>query len=250
MTFVPGLPVGPQKVDLVENGEGVANRKNAAGKPFVLRFSPRDMTWSDGAHFSISGKAATPGIQLMLPWERGERAGTQLYTAEVYFADGTIAGKPVNGFILFEHNYDEVPWAQGAFNDKRGALVAFSNQYADGSVESGYFYCGTTARAALVVDGTGKELTPADTMNVDVQIRDGGLVGADYNLSDGSEWRYERNPNASVDFATLTGQLAKEAPKSMLAFGRVRRKGELRKLVRWWSSSEAGTKPGEACSRA
>jgi hypothetical protein len=213
-----------------------------------ITVSAQQIRWQEGTEVDLTAHRVTPGIQLALM--SPDAPAIQLYTAEHFLAEGTVWGHPVKGYILFEHNYDRVPWAQSTFNAQRGALVTFSNEYDDGSVETGYFICGTRDRPAILTNSRGEKLIDSSVANVNAVIgSDYVLQSAMYTLADGSRWEFTRNPGASVNFATLGAPASNQPPVAALSFGKTVRVGETRKIVRWWTSSEAGTRPGQPCTR-
>ena len=253
-TFMEAVPNLESRVRMVDYrsqpGKGVIYT-SAPGEPSVkLTFGPKgEVEWHEAA-MTLRGHLAAPGIQFLIPWHRQSQAGIEVYYAEHHAVEGTLNGEAVKGFIFIDHNYDTVPWLQGAFNAQRGALATFTNEFEDGTFESGYFYCGVKDRHAIVVNSAGKKLVDTAVTNVNADVDEHGVLNASrYTLGDGSQWQFSRDPGASVDINTLMGRAKGTKPLAAVSFGKTMRVGDTRKVVRWWTSSESGTEPGAACSR-
>ena len=196
--------------------------------------------WKEEGGVDLKGRLFAPvGMQLTFPTRQDGKAGTQTYYHQQYVVEGTIKGVPVKGFVLWEHNYDHVGWLDGTFTTGHGGMSFFGNEFDDGTIEVGALYCGGAHRGAVVANNKGEELINTRIVNLANTVNDEDhLTEAVYSLGDGSQWKFTRNPRASLNVKRPITQLGSGFRAS--SFGRVTRVGEKRKLVRGWALAEAG----------
>jgi hypothetical protein len=120
----------------------MAERFGVAGQPLDLEIDDNGIKWTEGDLLSISGELQGPGFQFFMP----ARDEPLFYTTQIYWVNGTVAGKPAAGFIGLDHGYFRpgVEWKEYRyFNELEVSWEVFSNRFTDGTVEYGVIVKGT-----------------------------------------------------------------------------------------------------------
>jgi len=133
-------PDGLVFIDQLMRRAGPGQSAGAEGT-LDLRITPDSLTWSEGDLFSLKGGLVSPGVQFYTPSEHEP----MFYVSYLFKQEGTILGRPVTGYTLFDQAY----WPHGYdwkdyrfFKDLQVAWEVFVNEYDDGSLEWGHLSFG------------------------------------------------------------------------------------------------------------
>jgi hypothetical protein len=200
-------------------------------QPFALRVDDTTMGWSEGDIMSIEATLGGPGFQVYMPG----RTESAFYASQLYRAEGTILGKPVRGFTLFDQSYmpSGIDWRESIiFEDLEHVWGSFASEYEDGSLEWGHLAFGRKNFAfAVIANDDGPILVTTDVEGgVDVEADD--WASRILFRAGGQEWEWIADPDGRLgDFsASRRGYLAQT--------GWTRRLGETRKPRRWFAWQE------------
>lgn len=200
-------------------------------EPFALRVDDTTMQWSEGNIMSLEAALGGPGFQVYMPG----RTESAFYASQLYRAEGTILGKPVRGFTLFDQSYmpSGIDWRESViFSDLEHVWGSFATEYEDGSLEWGHLAFGRSNFAFAVVANDREPLlvTTDVTGGVDVETDD-WAARILFHAGD-QEWEWIADPDGRLgDFsASRRGYLAQT--------GWTRRVGETRTPRRWFAWQE------------
>ena len=204
--------------------------RDASGEATLdLRITPRDLTWAEGDLFSLEGGLIPPGIQFYVPSENEPF----FYVSYIFRQKGTILGKPVTGYTLFDQGY----WPAGRdwkdfryFNDLQVAWEVFVNEFDDGTVEWGHLSLGRQNFnwAAVLGDHNPHVLSTDVTASVDLGENDWAQRVV-YDVG-GQEWEWTPDQGGQLtEFsAARWGGYRAQA-------GSTRRRGETGTVRNWFT---------------
>jgi len=201
----------------------------AADTTLDLRIAPDRLTWSEGDLFTLDGAMVSPGIQFYTPSE----TQPMFYVSFLFRQEGTILGRPVSGYTLFDQAY----WPHGYdwkdyrfFNDLQVAWEVFVNEYDDGSLEWGHLCFGRQnfSFAAVLGDHGPRVLTTDLTAAVD--LGENEWAGRAVFDAGGQEWEWTPD-----DGGQLTEFSAARWGGYRAQAGSTRRRGETGNVRNWFT---------------
>ncbi|MGH2793074.1 MAG: hypothetical protein ACRDKG_02100 [Actinomycetota bacterium] len=200
-------------------------------EPFTIRVTDREMSWSEGELMSLDGTLGAPAIQIYIP----SHEESAMYASQIYPAGGTILGRPVTGFMLFDQSYmpPGIDWKDSrVFNDLEYAWGSFATEYADGSLEWGHVCLGRRRFSfAAIADREGEVLFTTDvTGGVDVGADDWAERISLRAANQDWEWIPDADGRLTDFSAARPGYFAQT--------GWARRVGEGRTATRWFAWQE------------
>jgi hypothetical protein len=162
----------------------------ADNKTLEMSFG-RDAFWRDSGRLDIRGRAMGPGLQLLVPWREGERAGGILDASIYYEVEGTLFGEAVSGFLILEMMFSPAGRTLHDSVLRRryvGAWNAFATRFEDGSTQYGQIGFGAGPfRYANIVDG-GKHIC-SPVASVETKYGPDGMGShVEYRLANGERW--------------------------------------------------------------
>lgn len=200
-------------------------------EPFAIRVTDREMSWSEGELMSLDGVLGAPAIQIYIP----SHVESAMYASQLYPASGTILGRSVSGFMLFDQSYmpPGIDWKDSrVFNDLEYAWGAFATEYEDGALEWGHLCLGRERFSfAAIADRDGEVLFTTDvTGGVDVGADDWAERISLRARDEDWEWIADADGRI-VDFSAAR-------PGYFAQTGWARRVGESRRPTRWFAWQE------------
>jgi hypothetical protein len=224
--------------ELGSEGDSAFRRspKGAAGRAYSIVYAPRTLQWVEEGMMELEGHFCGPGLHWYLP-----QADAGIYYVSAMFqVAGSLAGRPVRGFIACDQTY----MGEGAIQYGAGDPLAgdhthitwytWGTRYKDGSFEGGHFSAGH--------DKWGFALLTTDQEAVTATTNVEGLVrpGSDRNFPDGIVLRVE---DALWEFlpdprGRMPDLLGKSQPSTPQNEGRWRRVGDTREPDVHWAWGE------------
>ncbi len=201
------------------------------GQPLALRVTDTTMEWSEGDVMSLTATLGGPGFQVYMP----SRKESAVYASQLYRAEGTILGRRVTGFALFDQSYmpSGIDWRESIiFEDLEHVWGAFATEYEDGSLEWGHLAFGRDEFAFAVVANDREALLATTEVTGGVDVEPDDWASRILFHAGGQDWEWVADPDGRLgDFsASRRGYLAQT--------GWTRRVGEARKPVRWFAWQE------------
>jgi hypothetical protein len=200
-------------------------------EPFEVRVTDTELSWSEGELMSISGSLGAPAIQIYIP----SFEESAFYASQLYPASGTILGRPVTGFALFDQSYmpPGIDWKDSkVFNELEYAWGSFATEYPDGSIEWGHLCLGRRGFSfAIIADQSGTVAASTDVSG-GVDFDDDGWATRLLCRSGGEDWEWTADADGQLrDFSAAR-------PGYFAQTGWARRIGETRTPTRWFSWQE------------
>lgn len=200
-------------------------------EPFEVRVTDGDLSWSEGDLMSIGGSLGAPGIQIYIP----SSEESAFYASQLYPAEGTILGRPVRGFALFDQSYmpPGVDWKDSkVFNDLEYSWGSFATEYDDGSLEWGHLCLGRRGFSfGIVADANGVVVSSTD-VNGGVDFDADGWGARILLTVGGEDWEWTADADGRLaDFSAAR-------PGYFAQTGWARRVGETRVPTRWFAWQE------------
>ena len=214
---------GPVEEQLTPDDHITRTVSNATGEREVITFGPQRFVWKsqDPNYINVEGTLVTPGTQWMLPWREPSGSTDRLYyQAQYYKVTGTYCGEQiVDGHAQMEDSWSTVGYPNTWWVQNRiGHWTTWTNEYADGSRETGQFLCGEYgARGGVIVDGKGKVLLNTTKANA-FDVGEGRI---EYVFDDGQRWLFIADPTQALSFGT-----------TLIGNGVFKRIGDNRRIVR------------------
>ena len=155
----------------------MSEKFGVATEPLELTIDDSGIHWSEGDLLDVAGPLQGPGFQFYAP----ARDEPLFYTTQVYWVTGTIAGKPVEGFIGLDHGY----WMHGLewkeyryFSDLEISWEVFGNKFTDGSVEYGVIVKGRRGWSGAATFDSGSLVAKTDQVKANYDLDDEGFINA------------------------------------------------------------------------
>ncbi len=169
----------------------------AAGTPMSLVVDHSGMSWSEGDLLSIKGALQGPGFQCCIP----SRSEPLLFTTQIYWVTGNIAGTPAEGFIGLGQGYvtpGHIPTEYRYFDQFGICWQGFANKLVDGGVEYGMIIHGRRGWAGGVVFESGKLVAKTDQLYASYRLDSEGFVDeANFDI-DGHGYTFVGNQRGKV----------------------------------------------------
>jgi hypothetical protein len=161
----------------------MAEKVGIASEPLELAIDDTGIHWSEGSLLDVSGDLQGPGFQFYAP----AREDPLFYTTQVYWVTGTIAGKPVEGFIGLDNGYftHGLEWKEYRyFKDLELSWEVFGNKFTDGAVEYGVIVKGRRGWSGAATFESGKLITKTDQVGAVFDLDDEGYVNtAEFDIN-------------------------------------------------------------------
>jgi len=200
-------------------------------EPYEIRVTDQTLAWNEGELMSIEGSLGAPAIQIYIP-SSDESA---FYASQLYPAEGTILGRPVTGFALFDQSYmpPGVDWKDSkVFNELEYAWGAFATEYSDGSLEWGHLCLGRRGFSFMIVaDQNGTAVARTD-LSGGVDFDATGWSTRILMRVPGGDWEWTADPDGQL------ADFSEARPGYFAQTGWARRIGETRKPTRWFAWQE------------
>ncbi len=221
---------------LVGDALEIASAPTAPGHPFSLRCTGSDIRWREADLLELTGSPIGARTQWYLPRPHDR----MMYCSQFYFAEGTLLGRRVRGFIGFDQVYlppgrrlyVDDPWVgEKAPEALELAWYTWGTRYTDGSWEVGQFAAGHgRSGAAFISTSDGTELATTDIAVVVEPDADGYWARHSHFTVAGEAWRFDPDPRGRmVDFVGLPNPQQE---------GWMHRPGEDREPEVWWCWGE------------
>ena len=198
-------------------------------QPLDLSFRDGGLSWTEGDLLSLEATPIGTGLMHYSPMPED----SLLYTMQANRAEGTVLGRPVTGFVLVDHGY----WPQGPewkehrfFARTQVAWNVFANEYADGSVDAGFFICGLNDFAvAGTFDHKGPRFATS-ALDARLTLADGDWMGEAVYAAGGEEWVFTPEPAGRMNEFSAARWAGYRAQA-----GVTRRRGDDRPLKVGWT---------------
>lgn len=245
----PRSPKPPFKLDYSYEAPKARVHYFSADANVDIGLTATEMTWKHGDLIDLKGQILTPGTYMLIPWVKGELSGVQAWTTQEFVASGTLFGEKVTGTLHIDRSFDRIPYVEGEVNKRfsdYGYAMVFLTQYDDGVTESGIFMCSKDGtRGAFAANNKGEVVFDTHRFNMKTQYAGNDThVRTDYDV-DGKPWETITPPGYSMNSGSSFNP---GGPPKINSFGGVtQRKGEKRKIVTSYSSTEGN--PDFACAQ-
>jgi hypothetical protein len=193
------------------------------GAAFTITIRPQHIHWSDAdERINLTFKAMGPALQYFVPG----RLEDAMYRSEPHWVEGTVNGKKVSGFGVFDFAWGPagVGFVQGKiYKLLEESWIVWANEFADGSRECGIFVEGVDEFNAYYYNQNGKALVTRKN-KMDLNFYDDGFVkGAHITMDDlefefTSESRILQVPTTLVSWASGRVINTKDSRKPVKSF--------------------------------
>jgi hypothetical protein len=204
------------------------------GAPFHARWANSSCEWTEQGTFELAGSLVGPGMQWYVPGVRASMA----YLATIYQLEGTIFGRPCQGFIGFDqiHMYEG-----GEVYQKLDPLIedglehlwyTWATRYSDGSVEAGHFMLGNDRFGFGIVTDETETVRCSTDVDGEVVVDESGYWHTSARFALGSvEYEFVADPRGRMpDLGPIPNPQVE---------GRWQRVGETRRPEVWFAWGEA-----------
>jgi hypothetical protein len=209
------------------------------GNAWSIDVFPDALEWREDQVLDLKGTM----IPLALQWYLIDREDSLFYSSRNFRVSGEVMGEPVEGFIFLDQVYMPEGGRLYAHRDSlMGQAIevcwfSWGTEWDDGTIEIGHFLGGND-RAAFGMATDGKTLTLlTNDVSVDVKRDEAGYWHDGIAIDAGGErWEIVPDPRGrQVDMMQLANPQQE---------GLVRRVGETRKPVAWFSWGETAPRHG------
>lgn len=230
-------PIGAQIDDVKWKVSPEANRISTKDHEIVL--GAKEVSWKDKAGLlDLKGVNSTPGVHILTAWRKpnSSESGINYYTEVLYLVEGTLLGEKVKGVMVFDNSWGTVPYGKDyAASTLHGSWNGWLTQYDDGTVENGFFICGSKQfRTGFYTNNKNQEFVFPNNFKFDYELQPDNFAPArtKYEFNNGEKWEWIGRPEQSNKNYTAFD------PNFVVVNGQMRRVGEKRKIVNWWSQME------------
>jgi hypothetical protein len=147
-----------------------------------------------------------------------------------------VFGEKVKGVMVFDNSWGTVPYGKDyAATTLHGSWNGWLNEYDDGTVENGFFICGTNQfHTAFYTNSKDQQFIFPDSFKFDYDMQPDNFVPKTtrFEFNNGEKWRWTGNPEEANKNYTVWD------PNFVVENGQLARVGEKRKIVNWWSQME------------
>jgi hypothetical protein len=175
----------------------MAEKVGIESEPMELTIDDQGIRWSEGSLLDVSGDLQGPGFQFYAP----ARDEPLFYTTQVYWVTGTIAGKPVEGFIGLDNGYftHGLEWKEYRyFKDLELSWEVFGNKFTDGSIEYGVIVKGRRGWSGAATFENGKLIAKTDQVGAVYDLDDEGYVNTAKFDVGGTGYTFSGSPTGKM----------------------------------------------------
>lgn len=151
---------------------------------FTITINPQRVVWKDAnGRIDLTFNALGPALEYYAPG----RLEDAMYRSEPHWVEGTVNGKPVSGFGVFDFSWGPVGvgFVQGKiYKLLEECWIVWLNLFADGSKECGIFVDGVDQFEAFYYNKDGKARVTRNNKLEMTYTADGFIKGATITMDD------------------------------------------------------------------